>query len=273
VVDFIMDKELIPFKQETVQFYDDEVPTVTIRDTVYVPLKPICEQLGLDWSSQVKRLKRDIILNEVSMSVVITTTDINMDSRRPHTSEMIAIPLDYLNGFLFGINAVRVKDEIRDKVLMYQRECYRVLSRHFLQQEPTSPTLLAVRNLGMAITQLAEEQIAFDRQLKQQGELVRETTIIVTAHDQRLEELEEAIASDAAVVTPDEAMQISQAVKTVAIAEGKRTGRNEFGATYGELYRKFGVTSYKQVPRSKFKHVMKWLNEWFISVSDDDWPF
>ncbi len=268
-----MAKDLVVNKQETVQFYDDQVPTVTVGGTVYVPLKPICEHLGIDWSSQAKRLKRDIILSEVSKSVVITTIDLDPSKRGPRSSEMVAIPLDYLNGFLFGINAVRVKEEIRPKVLMYQRECYRVLSRHFLQQEPTSPTLLAVHNLGMAITQLAEEQIAFDRQLKEQNEKIVETAVVVTAHDSRIEELEGAIAADDAVVTPDEAMQISQAVKTVAIAEGKRSGRNEFGATYGELYRKYGVTSYKQVPRSKFKDVMKWLSEWFISVSDDDWPF
>ena len=83
---------------------------------------------------------------------------------------------------------------------MYQRECYRVLSRHFLQQEPTSPTLLAVRNLGMAITQLAEEQITFDRQLKEQNEKIEETAVVVTAHNNRIEELEGAIAADDAVV-------------------------------------------------------------------------
>ena len=74
--------------------------------------------------------------------------------------------------------------------------------------------------------------------------------------------------------TPDEAMQISQAVKTVAIAEGKRSGRNEFWRyVWRNCIEKYGVTSYKQVPRSKFKDVMEWLSEWFISISDDDWPF
>ena len=110
-----MAKDLVVNKQETVQFYDDQVPTVTVGETVYIPLKPICEQLGIDWSSQVKRLKRDIILSEVSKSVVITTIDLDPSKRGPRSNEMLAIPLDYLNGFLFGINAVRVKDEISAK--------------------------------------------------------------------------------------------------------------------------------------------------------------
>ena len=48
-------------------------------------------------------------------------------------------------------------------------------------------------------------------------------------------------------VTEDQASQISQAVKTVALKLGKKSGRNEYGAVYGELYRKFGVPGYKQL--------------------------
>ena len=48
-------------------------------------------------------------------------------------------------------------------------------------------------------------------------------------------------------------MQISQAVKTVAMKLSKASGRNEYGGVYGELYRKFGITSYKQLPVAKIR--------------------
>ena len=51
---------------------------------------------------------RDIMLTEVSMSVVVMTTDIVADSRR-QTSEMNAIPLDYLKGFFCKITPGMVK--------------------------------------------------------------------------------------------------------------------------------------------------------------------
>ncbi len=54
------------------------------------------------------------------MSVVVTTTDIAADSRRPRSSELLALPLDYISGFLFGINADRVKPEVRDRLIQYQ---------------------------------------------------------------------------------------------------------------------------------------------------------
>ena len=52
----------------------------------------------------------------------------------------------------------------------------------------------------------------------------------------------------------------------------KKTGRNEYGAVYGELYRKFGVTGYKQLPATKFHQAMNWLNEWRENI-EGELPF
>jgi hypothetical protein len=51
-------------------------------------------------------------------------------------------------------------------------------------------------------------------------------------------------ASSDRFITAAQASRISQAVKAVAIALGKVSGRNEFDGVYGELYRRFEVTSY-----------------------------
>ena len=58
----------------------------------------------------------------------------------------------------------------------------------------------------------------------------------------------------------------------VAIAQGRQTKQNEFGGVYGELYRKFEITSYKLLPASKFDEAMKFLTEWHISLTGDS-PF
>ena len=73
-------------------------------------------------------------------------------------------------------------------------------------------------------------------------------------------------------VTPEQASQISQAVKTVAMKLSKASGRNEYGGVYGELYRKFGITSYKQLPAAKFDEAISWMNEWRESIEGDS-PF
>ena len=74
------------------------------------------------------------------------------------------------------------------------------------------------------------------------------------------------IRDELTAVTEDQSSQISQAVKAVAITLAKQTKRNEFGAVYGEFYRKFGVTSYKMLPVEKFDTAMRWLSDWYQSL-------
>ncbi len=40
----------------------------------------------------------------------------------------VCLPLDLVPGFLFGVDASRVAEAVRPKVLDYQRECFRVLA-------------------------------------------------------------------------------------------------------------------------------------------------
>lgn len=58
----------------------------------------------------------------------------------------------------------------------------------------------------------------------------------------------------------------------MAMKLSKQTGRNEYGAVYGELYRKFGVTGYKQLPAARFQQAMSRLNEWRETI-EGDLPF
>jgi hypothetical protein len=49
----------------------------------------------------------------------------------------------------------------------------------------------------------------------------------------------------------------------------KETGSNQFGAVYGELYRKFGITSYKLLPAHRFEEAMKFLTEWYTTLTGE----
>lgn len=265
------EQALTPIEQKQVMFYEDEVTAVRMADgSVYVPIRPLCDYLGIDWSGQLQRLNRDPILSEVLMSVGITPTDIEEGSRRPRTSEMVCLPLDYLNGWLFGVSANRVKEEIRPRVLRYQRECYRVLANAFqdmaiIQSAPSA--LIQVYEMGLAIAAMAKEQMVFDQRLG----AAEEKLVVVDELVERVKAVEEKL-SPAAYVTQEQASQISQAVKAVALALGKKTGRNEFGSIYGEVYRKFGITSYKQLPARRFDTAMKFLTEWHQNIVTDT-PF
>lgn len=262
---------LIPLEQRDVLFYEDEITAVRVRrddeTQVFVPLRPIVELLGLDWSGQLRRVRNDAVLSQEVQAVRVETAG--------GPQEMPCLPLDMLNGWLFGINANRVKEEVRARLVRYQRDCYRVLYEAFeegrlatgadatfqeLLQQSDSQAVEAYRML-QAMIKMARNQIIIESRLGVQGERLEE-------HERRLEQLEERFdAGDS--VSESQASQISQAVKAVAMQLSKQTGRNEYGGVYGELYRRFEITSYKLLPANRFDEAMDFLNQWYASLTGD----
>lgn len=261
------EKALMPTEQRSVIFYDDEIPAAVVvgeqggQRKVYVPIRPLCDFLGVNYRAQRRRIDRDPVLSEVVMEVRLETAG--------GPQIMPCLHLDYLNGWLFGISAASVKETVRDRVIRYQKECYQVLRDAFQEVEApdaltqsVAVSLAQVEQLGYALITLAREQRDFDRRLLKSEERMDDVT-------RRVVVLEERIAPGAAV-TDDQASQISQAVKAVALALGNRSGRNEFGGVYGELYRKFGVTSYKLLPVSRFEEAMKFLTNWHQAIKGNE---
>ena len=123
------EKAMVPVEEQTVLFYEDEITVVVVgadgaEQLIYVPLRPICEYLGIDWSSQRRRITNDPVLSRRARSVAVTATEAG--GRR----EMTCLPLDYLNGWLFGVSTNRIKDDsIRERLIRYQDECYSVLAK------------------------------------------------------------------------------------------------------------------------------------------------
>ena len=89
-----------------------------------VPIKPICDALGIDAKAQRNRIDRDEILN--STGVIMTSVAADGKER-----EMYCIPLRYVFGWLFSIDTNRVDEEVRPLVIKYKMQCYDVLYDHF----------------------------------------------------------------------------------------------------------------------------------------------
>jgi P22_AR N-terminal domain len=67
---------LIPLDEKKIAFYDDEIVTTLVsyngQSQMYVPLRPICEHLGLSWTGQRERIHRDPVLEEEAKFVRLT---------------------------------------------------------------------------------------------------------------------------------------------------------------------------------------------------------
>lgn len=107
----------------TVDFHDDTLFAVEAPDGVFVAIKAISDGLGLSWPGQFERLNRDPILAEGIRVIRIPSPGGDQEST--------CLRLSLLQGWLFGIDAGRVKPDARERVLDYKRECYEVLFQHF----------------------------------------------------------------------------------------------------------------------------------------------
>ena len=110
---------------EIFKFENDELQVIRVGEAAFVALRPICDILELEWARQMRTIQDDPVLSSVVAKLASTGAD-------GKQYEMLCLPLDYLNGWLFKINANRYEGERRAVIIRYQKECYRVLAEHFL---------------------------------------------------------------------------------------------------------------------------------------------
>jgi ferritin-like metal-binding protein YciE len=127
--------------------------------------------------------------------------------------------------------------------------------------------------MAMAIAEMARSQLLLEARLDQRLQKHEEQ---FAEQNQRLERIESALGDTGRFITPEQAMEISQAVKLVAMELYKRTRKNEYGAVYGQFYRQFRIASYKQLPANQFQAAIDWLTDWYRRITGapgDEIPF
>nr|DAH08461.1 MAG TPA: repressor domain protein [Bacteriophage sp.] len=128
---------------QTISFNNQSLITVEQNGNHYVAMKPICENIGLSWEPQLLRIKRDNVLSSTMIVMIIVAED---GKKR----EMICLPIEYLNGWLFGIDINRCNPEIRDTLIKYKKECYQALHDYWFngkaERKTTADDRTGLRN-------------------------------------------------------------------------------------------------------------------------------
>lgn len=252
-------RALVPADERAVDFYGDEIRVYVLDGEPYIPLRPICDFLGVSWSGQTERLKRDAVLSEAVRYVRVTRT--NTKGGRP---ELLCLPLEYLNGWLFGISASRVREELRERLIRYQRDCYRVLAQAFQGTAVSSPSsaLAQIRDMALAIANMAEQQMLMEQRVTTTETRLDRAAVVVGDLSKRLGRLESRL-SPGSYITDEQAAEVSQRVKALAAHLQEQTpGKNYYQGIFGELYRRFQVPSYKLIPQNRYAEVLAFLDEW-----------
>jgi regulator of PEP synthase PpsR (kinase-PPPase family) len=80
---------------------------------------------------------------------------------------MYCLPFEYCLAWMLGVNSANVKEEIREKLLDYQRDCVEVLKRHFIgnMQKQAEINQLEIKPLER-INELTENKNRINFELK-----------------------------------------------------------------------------------------------------------
>ena len=136
---------------QIISFNNQSLITVEQNGNHYVAMKPICENIGLAWEPQVLRIKRDEVLSQGMIVMIIPTNGGNQN--------MICLPIEYLNGWLFGIDINRCKPEIRDTLIKYKKECYQALHDYWFNGKAERKTTVDDRTgLRNAVNMLVSKK-------------------------------------------------------------------------------------------------------------------
>ena len=128
---------------QTISFNHQSLVTFEQNGIHYTAMKPICENIGLAWEPQLARIKRDDVLSSTMIVMIMVAED---GKKR----EMICLPIEYINGWLFGIDINRCKPEIRDTLIKYKKECYQALHDYWFngkaERKTTADDRTGLRN-------------------------------------------------------------------------------------------------------------------------------
>ena len=137
---------------QTISFNNQSLITAEQNGNHYVAMKPICENIGIDWRAQRQRIVRD----EVLCSTVVIITTVAEDGKN---REMLCLPIQYLNGWLFGIDINRCNPEIRDTLIKYKKECYQALHDYWFNGKAERKTTVDDRTgLRNAVNMLVSKK-------------------------------------------------------------------------------------------------------------------
>ena len=117
----------------TINFFSDTVTVVEVDKIIYIPIKPICENLGIDYKTQLDKINSDSVLSKARGLIPLATNS--------GAQSTLCLPLKYMYGWLMKLNPSKVAPHVSDKLIQYQELIYDVIYDHFHPKQEISTIL------------------------------------------------------------------------------------------------------------------------------------
>ena len=231
----------------------------------YLPLQEVCQTLGLDVSGQRQRIQRDEALSDFLVNIPLETP--YQDTTR--TREVACLNIRRLPYWLGTVEASRVKEEHRKKVVLYKREFAEAAWAVF-RSDMIPPDLLAEMD-----TYLLPEEREYLEAMDQMRQVRKKLDMLSGKLDEELAkvgaELQdltgrlgtlEASLIGKKIVNPAQARLLQEMIATVAEAKHAKTKKPKsqcFAEVHEEFKSAFQVHIYSILPEEQMEAATTFL--------------
>jgi hypothetical protein len=260
-----------PAEQVAVTIFD--LPCLAVRDpdgAIYVSLSDLCAALGLDRSSQLRRIRGHALLQAGLARFLV------QQAGGPQVQD--CLHLQTASNWLVTINAARVAEPVRDRLVYLQQHLFDAVWRTFAQLAglPEGPSSdiedlddLQQIDPGLrALAEIAERQQALAESQDRARAAWRDINDQVRALATRMGELEQRVGG---TISKGQRGHIYQLVLAWAAARAERTTKlsrsSVFAATWAEFKTRFSLARYEDLPLDKYGEAVAYIQDKYLQLT------
>jgi len=137
-----------------INFFGDSIIAIEKDGEIFVPMKRICENLGIQWANQLSKITSDPLLSTGILEISILAGN--------RLQETTCLNLEEMYIWLVKINSSKVNPAISQKLLNYQTQVKKVIYDHFHPKQVEKSTdiqviLKVIENMDIRHTQLISD--------------------------------------------------------------------------------------------------------------------
>lgn len=265
---------------EAIEFEGDRLIGVRLEhEGIAIPVREICQALGLDIDTQSARLREHEVLAQGLRMVRVRYGD--------RMRSLVAILHKYIPFWLATISPHQVKEDVRPKLVRYQIELVDLLATLYGGEGPAAlpaPADSALQSMQHRFAAaLQEVRLAREALLAMQHQVLEQVqthevrlTVVEGLLDQRLEtvggqieDLQQQLAFHTTITGPQQET-IKRSIQRIALRYKQRTGREIYDRLFSQFRLDLGTPRYDALPAGRYTEALDWLRARAAEYLPDD---
>lgn len=267
-----------PSEQLPITLFDAVVLAVRAEDgTISVAIRDMCQALAIDVSTQLRRIRAHSVLSEgVARYRIITAGGMQPQE---------FLELELIPTWLLMINAARVSESVRPRLLWLQRYIVREVYRAFTalaglpeQESRQIEDLGDLGRLNAAINELADHQQALETRQgaietsqDQARQAWRDLRADIRAIASRVAAIEQRVGG---VISREQRGYLYQLVQSWGAAKAVREPRLSKSAAYAACWTlikaKYRIARYEDLPSAKYADCVAFIQQSYRALTGEE---